>query len=188
MANRRAQSSRESRRMLVAAATELFAENGFRRTTFADIADRSGVSRGSIPWHFGNKDGLLQAVIEEMTASMPDIGRSVRNLDEGMDRVRDFVRRPTTRLLITLVAEAVEPDSPVHTYYTQLHGNLRQWIDGWVDESALPAGVRREDFVAVMTGAIIGVHQQWRIAPDSVDLDRCIIALKAFAVRRADTA
>lgn len=186
MASRRAQTSQESRRLLIAAATGLFAEQGFRRTTFADIADRSGISRGSIPWHFGNKDGLLQAVIEEMAATMLDLDASSESLSQGLDRICDYVRRPTTRLLITLVAEAVEPGSPVHTFYADLHDTLRKWVGGFIVESDIPPGVRREDFVAVVIGAVIGVHQQWRVAPDGVDLDRCFEALKALTAAGGD--
>jgi len=69
-ASRREQTSLESRSILISAAAELFAEKGFRNTTFVDIAERSGISRGSIPWHFGNKDGLLKAVVEELTTNM----------------------------------------------------------------------------------------------------------------------
>ena len=54
----------ESRRRILDAAEELFAERGFDRTSFVDIAKRSGISRGSIPWHFKNKDGLVMAVVE----------------------------------------------------------------------------------------------------------------------------
>ncbi len=186
MATRRAQTSRESRQLLIRAATELFAERGFRQTTFADIANRSGISRGSIPWHFGNKDGLLQAVIEELTVNMADLDSAAHDLADGLDRVRDQVRQPTMRLLITLVAEAVEPGSPVHAFYAQLHDTIRKWVAGWVAESDIPTGTSRADFVAVVVGAIIGLHQQWRVAPESVDLDRCFVALKAMSISGRD--
>ncbi|WP_280213329.1 TetR/AcrR family transcriptional regulator, partial [Nocardia cyriacigeorgica] len=65
MADRRAETTRESRRLLIEAAAGLFVEKGYQQTTFADVAARSGVSRGSIPWHFGNKEGLLAAVLDD---------------------------------------------------------------------------------------------------------------------------
>lgn len=43
------------------AAVELFADNGFDRTTVRAIAERSGVSPGLVIHHFGSKDGLRQA-------------------------------------------------------------------------------------------------------------------------------
>ena len=64
MATRREHTSTESRELILTAAAELFAAKGYRQTTFADVAERSGISRGSIPWHFGSKEGLLLAVLE----------------------------------------------------------------------------------------------------------------------------
>lgn len=165
--------------MLVSAAAELFAEQGFRRTTFVDIAERAGISRGSIPWHFGSKNGLLEAVVADTTANVLDNAARPAGVDEAIDQIRDFVGEPTTRLLITLIAEAVEPGSPVHAFYAEMHRSMRRWVMGWVDALEMPAGVSQEAFVAVVTGAIIGVHQQWRVAPDDVDLDTTLAALKA---------
>lgn len=183
VATRRAQTSGESRHLLISAAAELFAEQGFRKTTFADIAERSGISRGSIPWHFGNKDGLLEAVIDELTTTWLDSPAPSGDITENLQLVRDFISQPTTRLLITLLAEAVEPDSPVHAFYAELHRSMRKWLSGWTSGTKMPRGVSREEFTTLLTGAIIGIHQQWRISPDDVDLDRSLAALKAVFLR-----
>lgn len=173
-ATRRAETTQESRRLLIGAATDLFAERGYRQTTFEDIAARSGVSRGSIPWHFGNKEGLLAAVVEQVVEELrvdadalgPDM------LDQALDALVAFTRSPSTKLFITLMAEAVEPDSPLHQRYGDLHRALRDQVRSKVERADLPDGVGAEELSTVLLGAIIGVHLQWRIAPDAVDLDR----------------
>ncbi|WP_025738436.1 TetR family transcriptional regulator [Mycobacterium genavense] len=183
MPTRREQTSSESRQLLISAAAELFAEQGFRRTTFVDIAQRSGISRGSIPWHFGNKDGLLEAVVEEITESLIHAPPPGDNPAENLDELREFIRRPTTRLLITLTAEALEPDSPVHGFYAELHRTMRKWLKNWTEQMPLPAGVNRDDVVTVLTGAAIGIHQQWRVAPEEIDLDQTFAAFKAVFLK-----
>lgn len=50
---------------MVAAATELFLEKGFDRTSLSDIVDRSKGSRGTLYELFGSKEGLLRAMVEE---------------------------------------------------------------------------------------------------------------------------
>lgn len=182
VATRREQTSNESRRLLIAAAAELFAEQGFRKTTFADVADRAGISRGSIPWHFGNKDGLLEAVIEEFSSSWLH-GEQLDNAVGSLDQVRAVMRHPTTRLLITLVAEAVEPGSPVHDFYAELHRSMRKALARLTEGTDLPPGVSQEEFVAVLNAAVIGVHQQWRVSPDDIDLDRMFEALEKVFFR-----
>lgn len=183
-ATRRAQTSSESRRLLISAATELFAEQGFRKTTVADVADRAGISRGSIPWHFGNKDGLLEAVIEQMSTAWPQQAEPpAGGASASLDRIKTFIQEPSARLLITLVAEAVEPGSPVHGFYADLHRSLRKWVANWTLDAPLPPNVSREEYVAVLTGAIIGVHLEWRVAPDDIDLDQAFETLKTLFIR-----
>ncbi|MCW2623328.1 helix-turn-helix domain-containing protein [Mycobacterium sp.] len=186
MASRRAETSRESRRLLIGAATELFAERGFRRTTFEDIAERSGISRGSIPWHFGNKDGLLEAVIDELTASIFTTMPRSAGLSGGLEYAREFTGRPASRLLITLLAEAVEPGSPVHGFYAELHAAMRKWIADWTTTEATPRGVSREDFVTIVLAAIIGIHQQYRVDHDAINLDAAFSALHTILTAGAD--
>lgn len=176
---RRAQTSSESRRLLIAAAADLFAEQGFRRTTVADVAERAGISRGSIPWHFGNKDGLLEAVIDDFSTTWLHSGPPADSPEEGIDEVLRFLRQPATRLLITLLAEAVEPDSPVHDFYAELHREVRKWVTSWTHAVPLRPGVSHDEFALVLTGAVIGVHQQWRVSPDDIDLDQALSALKS---------
>ncbi|MBB5800362.1 TetR/AcrR family acrAB operon transcriptional repressor [Saccharothrix ecbatanensis] len=173
-ATRRAETTQESRRLLIAAATDLFAERGYRQTTFEDIAARSGVSRGSIPWHFGNKEGLLAAVVEQVVEQLRVDADALEpgSVDQALDRLVEFTRSPSTRLFVTLLAEAVEPDSPPHKRYGDLHRALRDQVRAKVEEVDLPDGVGAEELSTVLLGAIMGIHLQWRIAPDAVDLER----------------
>ncbi len=47
------------------AALQLFANEGYYATSTSKIAKQAGVSEGLIFRHFNNKDGLLQAILEE---------------------------------------------------------------------------------------------------------------------------
>jgi AcrR family transcriptional regulator len=49
---------------LIEAAGELFARDGFERTTLQAVADRAGVAKGLVAHHFQSKHGLLLAVVE----------------------------------------------------------------------------------------------------------------------------
>ncbi|MEV4838295.1 TetR family transcriptional regulator [Nonomuraea sp. NPDC049486] len=169
MATRRIQRTEESRRLLVAAAAELFAEKGYRQTSFVDIADKAGISRGSIPWHFGNKLGLLQAVLDDQLQTV--LTAFDEQVGDPLDQVMDFVRLPAARLFITLLAEAVEDGSPIREQYARLHAALRQGVQARIPAEALPAGASAEAFTVLLVGAVIGVHAQWRVAPEAVDLD-----------------
>ncbi|MFM9014705.1 MAG: TetR/AcrR family transcriptional regulator, partial [Gemmatimonadota bacterium] len=59
-----------TRAAIVQAATERFAARGFDATTLADVAADAGVSGPSVAFHFGNKDGLLAAVMDQYFAAL----------------------------------------------------------------------------------------------------------------------
>jgi AcrR family transcriptional regulator len=46
------------------AALELFTEHGFEGTSLQDIADRLGVTKAAVYYHFHTKDELLRALVE----------------------------------------------------------------------------------------------------------------------------
>jgi len=183
---RREQTSGESRELILTAAAELFATKGYRQTTFVDVAERSGISRGSIPWHFGSKEGLLLAVLEGsmdlVQASLddaPDAG-SETGLDRMMKGLDALFAQPTTKLFVTLLVEALEPDSQVHDRYVAIHDTLRGHCKRWLDRFASPAGVSTEALAVAIVGAGIGIHQQWLVAPDRVDIGQSLAALRTL--------
>jgi AcrR family transcriptional regulator len=76
-----AERSAETRASILAAVSESMVEVGFQRTTAAEIARRAGVTWGAVQHHFGGKDGMLTAVLEdsfnrfvERVASVPRTG------------------------------------------------------------------------------------------------------------------
>lgn len=62
---RREQQGVESRRRILDAASGLMAERGFAGTSISEVSRLSGLPASSIYWHFGSKEGLLAAVVEE---------------------------------------------------------------------------------------------------------------------------
>ena len=50
---------------LTAAALELFVEKGFAATRLEDVAQRAGVSKGTLYLYFDSKEALFKAVIQE---------------------------------------------------------------------------------------------------------------------------
>jgi AcrR family transcriptional regulator len=64
---RRTQTERtaETKARILAATVESIGEVGFGRTTAAEISRRSGVTWGAVQHHFGCKDGVLGAILEE---------------------------------------------------------------------------------------------------------------------------
>jgi AcrR family transcriptional regulator len=60
-----AERTAETRAKILAAVVDSIAEVGFHRTTAVEITRRAGVTWGAVQHHFGDKDGILVAVLED---------------------------------------------------------------------------------------------------------------------------
>lgn len=70
VAKRRAQQVEETRAKLVRAARGAFATKGYAAASMDDLTAEAGLTRGALYHNFGDKKGLLQAVIEQIDAEM----------------------------------------------------------------------------------------------------------------------
>src|SRR5258708_1505744 len=62
----------DTRRVLIEAATELFAAKGYEATSTPEIMEAARVSRGAIYHHFESKAGLFAAVLEAVETDFID--------------------------------------------------------------------------------------------------------------------
>lgn len=58
------------RRQLIEATVEAIAELGFHASTLIEIAGRAGVSPGLVAFYFRDKDGLLEATLRHLAATL----------------------------------------------------------------------------------------------------------------------
>lgn len=90
---RRAETAAATRDAIVNAAMALYLETGSARVPLKAVAERADVSRGTILHHFGDADGLLDAVIERLLATLvlPDVS-VLDGITDPEARVRAFIR------------------------------------------------------------------------------------------------
>lgn len=58
------------RNEILDAAEQLFVTKGFDKTSTNDILERVGIARGTLYYHFGSKEEILDAMIERMTETL----------------------------------------------------------------------------------------------------------------------
>jgi AcrR family transcriptional regulator len=63
--SKRAASTEATRRRILAAARELWLERWYDEMTLRELADRAGVALQTVVNHFGSKDGIAAAMLEE---------------------------------------------------------------------------------------------------------------------------
>src|SRR5436309_11852144 len=82
---RRTQEERSAttRRRLIDAAVECLNESGYLEATLEVVAARAGVSRGAVQHHFGSRNDLLIAVVEDFGLALSEIDPIDRQLPPG---------------------------------------------------------------------------------------------------------
>ncbi|MFE9750191.1 TetR/AcrR family transcriptional regulator [Saccharothrix saharensis] len=103
--------AKEKRDLIVAAATALFLELGYDRTSLARIAERSGVSRATLFKQFPTKAALFDAIVTEAWSAAdegepPPAGDIVDGLSAMGRRYAELLSRPRmTDLFRIVIAE-----------------------------------------------------------------------------------
>jgi AcrR family transcriptional regulator len=118
-------------------ADDLFYENGFEATSFADIAEAVGISRGNFYHHFRSKDDILDAVISRR------LDRTKRMLEEWeadalpKARISSFIRillTNQTKIMAfgcpvgTLTTELAKLDHVAHDRAADIFTMFRDWL------------------------------------------------------------
>jgi AcrR family transcriptional regulator len=114
---RRTQAERTSatRRALLDAARAHFAEQGFAGTGREQVATAAGVTRGALHHHFGTKEGLFRAVVEELEAGLAEqVASAAAQGSDPVDELRrgclaflDACMEPAVRRVVLLEAPVV---------------------------------------------------------------------------------
>ncbi|MBI5014081.1 MAG: TetR/AcrR family transcriptional regulator [Deltaproteobacteria bacterium] len=166
--NLKEEKARATRRRILVAATELFARQGFHKTTVVDIGAAIGMTQGAVFHHFATKEALLLAVVERLSRGLeaykaclthPEagFGPTVRRLVDLM--VDHFHREPeATICLATLATEFAGSEDPVV-------GRIKAAYDGFADafEAALRGNPNVKDPRAAgiaFIGAVQGIAVQ----------------------------
>ncbi|MFE2373861.1 TetR family transcriptional regulator [Streptomyces sp. NPDC059398] len=145
-----------SRELLLTAASELFAERGFDRTTIRDIGERAGVDPALIARYFGSKTLLYVAALhaEQGGTAPADL------LDE--QRLREVFDRTDRRGPVPLLQVAVQPLSDPAAQdaaRAALHARLVEPLhERFAREGAEQPRLRAELVTAAVTGILLGRH------------------------------
>lgn len=127
-----------TRDRIVDKADQLFYAHGFEHTSFAQIAEDLGISRGNFYYHFKTKDEILDAVISHRlvhTNSMLDNWELEG--DTPTDRIRSFInilvmnRTKIKRYgcpVGTLCTELAKLDHPARSRANELFTLFRTWL------------------------------------------------------------
>jgi TetR/AcrR family transcriptional regulator len=125
----------QTRAEIVAAAERFFAERGFEATRLDDIAAEVGIRRAAIFYHFGDKQELYAAVLDEVFRdwSLPSGGSAAERLEAALTGWIDYVaQRPSVARMILREAASFQPGEI--TPFMRAGGAAIEWFRAVIDE------------------------------------------------------
>lgn len=190
----------EARRtQLVESTIEILAEQGFARTSLAEIARHAGVSKGVISYHFKGKDELIQEVVVQVYRESETWLGEIADLDAPAgEKLRRYMA--DTFAFLKTDRKRFKAFMEIFLNYRKPDGNL--YYDDSVDESTLQfvetvlrEGQAKGEFrafdphiMAICLRSMVDAAAVRLIAEPSLDLDVFSAELAAIFERaiRAD--
>jgi TetR/AcrR family acrAB operon transcriptional repressor len=190
MVKKTREEARATRESLLVAALQVFRERGVAHTRLSDVAERAGVTRGAIYWHFKDKAELFQAVCERGTlpveALLAEASQSVQR--DPLATVRQLALMALTRLaqhadtqamfdVIFHKCEFTEELAPVAAKNDADRAACLSQVQRLFEQAVacgqLPADT--DTFLATqgLHAYMVGLMHEWVLNPESYDLAAC---------------
>ncbi len=195
---RQLEASLENRSAIVRSALAVFAHYGYTKTTLQAVAERVGLTRTGLLHHFGSKEGLFVAVIEEgrrraeRRAKQSSAGRGldgIRGLRGALGTGDETGEAVHVKFVQTLQGEALHEDAPdylvasVSNRLAQIRNHVTMCLeqarrDGEIGDVDIPA------LATMIAGTMNGLQVQWLI-DESVQTELALDALVDLLARTA---
>lgn len=185
----RTRSSAKAR--LIDAALDLFSSQGYAGTTTRQIAEFARVNEVTLFRHFGSKQGLLLAAIEDsgvfthLEESLRELANRTGNLDEGVkqyagDRLQALEKVP--ELLRSVIGEAghytVENRQMLGRGVAGANRDVARYLAGIIERDRLQSRLPVEKLASLLNGMLFGYlvieltseyHELWGDRQDFLD-------------------
>lgn len=189
MARRRSETMEENRAKLIAAARRAFAEQGYAAASMDELTARAGLTRGALYHNFGDKKGLLAAVVHQIDSEMAARAqeRAARAnsawqalLGEGVAYI-EMALDPEVQRIVLLDGPAVLGDPSQWPSQSSCLQATRVVVERLIAEGTIKP-VDAEAAARLLSGAALNAAL-WIAASDNPEdvLPKAVAAFKALA-------
>lgn len=181
----------DTRARLLDAAATLFAERGIDAVSVDAVAEAAGRTSGAVYAHFGSKQGLLMALLDEWAHALVTVLAAQFEVAASVeDRLRavaaDAITYPSdqTRRLLLLERElwlrtARDPQvaKAMRARAGEAHARLAKGFARWIDEGLIPPVAEAGSLATMFRAMVVGLETQHQIDPAGIDTDTAAVAL-----------
>jgi AcrR family transcriptional regulator len=163
---------------ILAAARRLMADGGFEALTLSAIAAEAGESKASIGYHFGNKDGLVSALVDSLahesnrglideTAAVPAGEERVHALIDGESRIAADAE--SFQSFFDILPHALR-DPGLRERVAALYDGYRETVLRCLDAAGPDAPAETRPFAMLMIAIVDGLAIQHGLDPEGADV------------------
>jgi TetR/AcrR family fatty acid metabolism transcriptional regulator len=129
MANKK-KNNNDKRERILKAATQIFAQHGFYKSTISQIARQANVADGTIYLYFKNKDDLLICLFEE------EMNKITHNMKEQVTKVEGFENKIRTfiKVHLELISGNKELAEVLQIELRQSHKFMKEYMGSTLNE------------------------------------------------------
>lgn len=202
MARTQEQRKAETRGRLLAAAADLFARQGFHATSTDAVADAADRTSGAVYAHFGGKDGLLLALLDEWEHEVAaHMGEALAEATPGRARYETIwdhfanARTPAAdgdgdgswplleHELLLQAARDPEVGRVLAKRYAHARRGMGDAFERWADEEGHPLALEGRDVATLVLALLLGLEMQRRLdrhaVPDRLAADGLALLIGA---------
>lgn len=162
----------QRRKEILAAAAELFAEEGYRGTSLDSVAAAVQLTRQGLLHYFPSKEAVLLAVLEDryhvdgkrLSGGLTEEGLP---LLAALQRIVAFNQQSpeAVKLFTVLVAESIFDGNPGHAHFERRYQRIRDRLESVLSseqqKGRLSADVNLPVLVPVIVAVMDGLQTQW---------------------------
>jgi TetR/AcrR family fatty acid metabolism transcriptional regulator len=164
-------SKTSTRERILDAALNIFSSKGYHDTRLDEIVDEAHVSKGSIYFHFPNKEKLFLALVDQFSDLLERrVVEAIQQEQQGMDRIRAALitvldtfgryRRPAKILLVQAVGLGTVFEKKRMIVTDRFAALIQTYLDEAVLVGDIPPG-DTEIIAHAWMGAIYNIVIQW---------------------------
>jgi AcrR family transcriptional regulator len=151
----RHRSGEETRSQIQEIALELFAEQGYDKTSLREIADRLGVTKAALYYHFKSKEEIVAATVEDFLADIDSLVAWGEQQPRTEEMRQEVLRRYAAIVRRRYASMRFFHQNPAGTHQTGLGGTFKQRMGDvyalLVDEGDVPPAQKIRALLAVMS-------------------------------------
>lgn len=183
------------------AALRLFAQQGVHSTSMDDLVAESGLSKGSLYWHFDSKDDIILAVLKRLfDRELFHLEALIEADEPAHDRLRALALLTADEIgsqqellpvifeFYSLAARRPEARRTIRAYLARYRLLISQLIAAGQSRGDLRPGDTQETATTILA-AFEGLMMLWALDPDAIDLEQGLsgameVILQGLVVQR----